>query len=98
MDNPAWSGDKDSIKGDKYDDLQAARFICPVVGLEMNGRHRSVLRDRKGGTEQGKLAGKWKSCAHSGLGGEELSVFELSRLKFQSSRDFWAFFCVQEGR
>ncbi|RLV97397.1 hypothetical protein DV515_00011790, partial [Chloebia gouldiae] len=29
-----------SIKGDKYDDLQAAHFICPVVGLEMNGRHR----------------------------------------------------------
>ena len=41
-DNPAWSGDKESIKGDKYDDLQSARFICPVVGLEMNGRHRSV--------------------------------------------------------
>ncbi|XP_057234585.1 replication termination factor 2 [Malurus melanocephalus] len=39
-DNPAWSGDKESIKGDKYDDLQCARFICPVVGLEMNGRHR----------------------------------------------------------
>nr|XP_014123961.1 protein RTF2 homolog [Zonotrichia albicollis] len=40
VDNPAWCGDKESIKGDKYDDLQAARFICPVVGLEMNGRHR----------------------------------------------------------
>ncbi|KAK4812888.1 LOW QUALITY PROTEIN: hypothetical protein QYF61_024244 [Mycteria americana] len=40
-DNPAWSGDKESIKGDKYDDIQSARFICPVVGLEMNGRHRS---------------------------------------------------------
>ncbi|NXL41019.1 RTF2 protein, partial [Podilymbus podiceps] len=39
-DNPAWSGDKESIKGDKYDDIQSARFICPVVGLEMNGRHR----------------------------------------------------------
>ncbi|NWI14076.1 RTF2 protein, partial [Crypturellus soui] len=39
-DNPAWSGDKESIKGDKYDDIQCARFICPVVGLEMNGRHR----------------------------------------------------------
>ncbi|KAM9372267.1 replication termination factor 2 isoform 1-T1 [Phaethornis superciliosus] len=39
-DNPAWSGDKESIKGDKYDDLQSACFICPVVGLEMNGRHR----------------------------------------------------------
>jgi len=41
-DNPAWGGDKESIKGDKYDEFQSARFICPVVGLEMNGRHRSV--------------------------------------------------------
>ncbi|XP_043843799.1 replication termination factor 2 [Dromiciops gliroides] len=39
-DNPAWGGDKGNTKGDKYDDLQRARFICPVVGLEMNGRHR----------------------------------------------------------
>lgn len=43
-DNPAWTGDKESIKGDKYDDIQSARFICPVVGLEMNGRHRSVFQ------------------------------------------------------
>ncbi|XP_030068504.1 replication termination factor 2 [Microcaecilia unicolor] len=43
-DNPAWNGDKGNTKGDKYDD-QGARFICPVVGLEMNGRHRfCVLR------------------------------------------------------
>lgn len=42
-DNPAWSGDKESKKGDTYDDIQSARFICPVVGLEMNGRHRSVV-------------------------------------------------------
>ncbi|NXL88130.1 RTF2 protein, partial [Alectura lathami] len=39
-DNPAWSGDKESKKGDTYDDIQSAQFICPVVGLEMNGRHR----------------------------------------------------------
>ncbi|ELK04317.1 protein RTF2 homolog [Pteropus alecto] len=39
-DNPAWKGDKGNTKGDKHDDLQRARFICPVVGLEMNGRHR----------------------------------------------------------
>uniref|UniRef100_A0A8D0G8G4 Replication termination factor 2 n=1 Tax=Sphenodon punctatus TaxID=8508 RepID=A0A8D0G8G4_SPHPU len=39
-DNPAWNGDKGNTKGDKYDDIQCARFICPVVGLEMNGRHR----------------------------------------------------------
>ncbi|KAM8947530.1 replication termination factor 2 [Pelodytes ibericus] len=43
-DNPVWSGDKGNTKGDKYDD-QCAQFICPVVGLEMNGRHRfCVLR------------------------------------------------------
>lgn len=41
-DNPAWTGDKGNTKGDKYDDIQSARFICPVVGLEMNGRHRLV--------------------------------------------------------
>ncbi|XP_065379400.1 replication termination factor 2 isoform X1 [Macaca nemestrina] len=40
-DNPAWEGDKGNTKGDKHDDLQRARFICPVVGLEMNGRHRA---------------------------------------------------------
>ncbi|XP_063260285.1 replication termination factor 2 [Prinia subflava] len=40
VDNPAWSGDKESTKGDKYEDLQCGHFICPVVGLEMNGRHR----------------------------------------------------------
>ncbi|XP_075032583.1 replication termination factor 2 [Mixophyes fleayi] len=42
--NPAWTGDKGNTKGDKYDD-QCAQFICPVVGLEMNGKHRfCVLR------------------------------------------------------
>ncbi|XP_054429553.1 replication termination factor 2 isoform X2 [Pteronotus mesoamericanus] len=39
-DNPAWGGDRGNTKGDKHDDLQRARFLCPVVGLEMNGRHR----------------------------------------------------------
>uniref|UniRef100_H3BA70 Replication termination factor 2 n=1 Tax=Latimeria chalumnae TaxID=7897 RepID=H3BA70_LATCH len=39
-DNPAWKGDKGNAKGDKYDDLQCARFICPIVGLEMNGKHK----------------------------------------------------------
>ncbi|XP_021559039.1 LOW QUALITY PROTEIN: replication termination factor 2-like [Neomonachus schauinslandi] len=39
-DNPAWEGDKENTKGDKHDDVQRARFICPVVGLEMNGPHR----------------------------------------------------------
>ncbi|CAH2303081.1 RTF2 homolog [Pelobates cultripes] len=43
-DNPAWSGDKGNRKGDAYDE-PCAQFICPVVGLEMNGRHRfCVLR------------------------------------------------------
>uniref|UniRef100_A0A8C4WDZ1 Replication termination factor 2 n=1 Tax=Gopherus evgoodei TaxID=1825980 RepID=A0A8C4WDZ1_9SAUR len=32
-DNPAWKGDKGNTKGDKYDDIQCARFICPVVGF-----------------------------------------------------------------
>lgn len=44
-DNPAWAGGKGNTKGDKYDE-QCAQFICPVVGLEMNGRHRfCVLRN-----------------------------------------------------
>ncbi|XP_075704901.1 replication termination factor 2-like isoform X2 [Rhinoderma darwinii] len=38
-DNPAWTGDKGNTKGDTYDE-QRAQFICPVVGLEMNGKHR----------------------------------------------------------
>ncbi|XP_072270317.1 replication termination factor 2 isoform X2 [Pyxicephalus adspersus] len=43
-DNPAWEGDKGNTKGDTYDE-QRAQFICPVVGLEMNGKHRfCVLR------------------------------------------------------
>ncbi|XP_069809734.1 replication termination factor 2 isoform X2 [Dendropsophus ebraccatus] len=43
-DNPAWTGDKGNTKGDTYDE-QRAQFICPVVGLEMNGKHRfCVLR------------------------------------------------------
>lgn len=43
-DNPAWMGDKGNTKGDTYDE-QRAQFICPVVGLEMNGKHRfCVLR------------------------------------------------------
>ncbi|XP_006018250.1 protein RTF2 homolog [Alligator sinensis] len=45
-DNPAWNGDKGNTKGDKYNDIQCACFICPVVGLEMNGKHRfCVLRN-----------------------------------------------------
>ncbi|XP_006639796.2 replication termination factor 2 [Lepisosteus oculatus] len=39
-DNPAWEGDHGDAKGDRYEELRCARFICPVVGLEMNGRHK----------------------------------------------------------
>ncbi|XP_075427734.1 replication termination factor 2 [Ascaphus truei] len=46
-DNPAWAGDKGNTKGDKYDD-QCSQFICPVVGLEMNGRHRFCVLRRCG--------------------------------------------------
>uniref|UniRef100_A0A8C5QSW6 Replication termination factor 2 n=1 Tax=Leptobrachium leishanense TaxID=445787 RepID=A0A8C5QSW6_9ANUR len=45
--NPAWSGGKGNSKGDKYDD-PCAQFICPVVGLEMNGRHRFCVLRRCG--------------------------------------------------
>uniref|UniRef100_UPI00358EC1A0 replication termination factor 2 n=1 Tax=Myxine glutinosa TaxID=7769 RepID=UPI00358EC1A0 len=38
--NPAWLGGQMDRKGDKYEDLHAARFICPISGLEMNGKHR----------------------------------------------------------
>ncbi|XP_073538871.1 replication termination factor 2 isoform X2 [Phyllobates terribilis] len=46
-DNPAWTGDKGNTKGDQYDE-QRAQFICPVVGLEMNGKHRFCVLRRCG--------------------------------------------------
>ncbi|XP_028854424.1 replication termination factor 2 isoform X2 [Denticeps clupeoides] len=39
-DNPAWEGDRMNTKGDRYEDVHCAMFICPVVGLEMNGKHK----------------------------------------------------------
>ncbi|KAI7808068.1 replication termination factor 2 [Triplophysa rosa] len=39
-DNPAWEGERRNIKGDCYEDMHCTMFICPVVGLEMNGKHR----------------------------------------------------------
>ncbi|KAL4624322.1 hypothetical protein GN956_G17354 [Arapaima gigas] len=39
-DNPAWEGERSTSKGDRYEDLHCAQFICPVVGLEMNGKHK----------------------------------------------------------
>ncbi|MCI4375250.1 hypothetical protein PGIGA_G00107220 [Pangasianodon gigas] len=39
-DNPAWEGERRNAKGDCYEDVHCAMFICPVVGLEMNGKHK----------------------------------------------------------
>ncbi|XP_060724222.1 replication termination factor 2 isoform X2 [Tachysurus vachellii] len=39
-DNPAWEGERRNAKGDCYEDMHCGMFICPVVGLEMNGKHR----------------------------------------------------------
>uniref|UniRef100_A0A8B9KK89 Replication termination factor 2 n=1 Tax=Astyanax mexicanus TaxID=7994 RepID=A0A8B9KK89_ASTMX len=38
--NPAWEGERRNTKGDCYEDMHCAMFICPVVGLEMNGKHK----------------------------------------------------------
>ncbi|KAM3877542.1 replication termination factor 2 [Diretmus argenteus] len=39
-DNPEWEGERRNTKGDRYEDMHCAMFICPVVGLEVNGKHR----------------------------------------------------------
>lgn len=39
-DNPEWEGERRNAKGDRYEDILKGMFICPVVGLEMNGKHR----------------------------------------------------------
>lgn len=39
-DNPEWEGERRNTKGDRYEDINCGMFICPVVGLEMNGKHR----------------------------------------------------------
>uniref|UniRef100_A0AAQ4QS08 Replication termination factor 2 n=1 Tax=Gasterosteus aculeatus aculeatus TaxID=481459 RepID=A0AAQ4QS08_GASAC len=39
-DNPEWKGERSNTKGDIYEDMHCGMFICPVVGLEMNGKHR----------------------------------------------------------
>ncbi|CAL8354957.1 replication termination factor 2 [Gadus morhua] len=39
-DNPEWEGEGRISKGDRYEDMHLAMFICPVVGLEMSGKHR----------------------------------------------------------
>lgn len=38
-DNPEWEGERRNAKGDRYED-NCGMFICPVAGLEMNGKHR----------------------------------------------------------
>ncbi|XP_068598455.1 replication termination factor 2 [Brachionichthys hirsutus] len=40
-DNPEWEGERRTAKGDRYEG-HCGMFICPVVGLEMNGKHRFV--------------------------------------------------------
>jgi len=40
-DNPAFNR-RSAEKGDGYVDLQSSKFICPVVGMEMNGKHKFV--------------------------------------------------------
>lgn len=37
--NPGYK-DNGAQKGDAYTDHQAARYICPVTSLEMNGKYR----------------------------------------------------------
>ncbi|KAM7006728.1 replication termination factor 2 [Tautogolabrus adspersus] len=41
-DNPVWEGERRNTKGDRYEDVHCGMFICPVVGLEMNGKHRFI--------------------------------------------------------
>ncbi|CAL8380685.1 unnamed protein product [Boreogadus saida] len=50
-DNPEWEGEGRISKGDRYEDMHCAMFICPVVGLEMSGKHRApnTLRLSPGG-------------------------------------------------
>ncbi|XP_052257451.1 replication termination factor 2-like [Dreissena polymorpha] len=37
--NPSYSRPQ-SMKGDGYVDIQDTKYICPVVGIEMNGKHK----------------------------------------------------------
>lgn len=41
-DNPGYQA-AESDKGDVYIDRQAARYICPITGLEMSGKYKYVL-------------------------------------------------------
>lgn len=38
--NPAFEEELKGERADAYQDFQACRYICPVVGIEMNGRYK----------------------------------------------------------
>ena len=38
--NPTWTEEGETEKGDGYIDNQKSKWICPIVGQEMNGRLR----------------------------------------------------------
>ncbi|KAM9296479.1 replication termination factor 2 [Gastrophryne carolinensis] len=77
--NPAWAGDKGNTKGDKYDD-QCAQFICPVVGLEMNGKHRFCVLRQCGCvfSERALKEIKTDLCHKCGAGFQEQDVILLN--------------------
>ncbi|XP_060628053.1 replication termination factor 2 [Anolis sagrei] len=82
-DNPAWTGDKGNTKGDKYDDIQSACFICPVVGLEMNGRHRFCFLRNCGCvfSERALKEIKTEACHKCGIPFQEEDVIVLNGTK-----------------
>ncbi|XP_063002489.1 replication termination factor 2 [Elgaria multicarinata webbii] len=82
-DNPAWTGDKGNTKGDKYDDIQSARFICPIVGLEMNGRHRFCFLRNCGCvfSERALKEIKTEACHKCGIPFQDNDVIALNGTK-----------------
>ncbi|KAG8447101.1 hypothetical protein GDO86_014525 [Hymenochirus boettgeri] len=81
-DNPAWAGDKGNTKGDKYDD-QCAQFICPVVGLEMNGKHRFCVLLNCGCVFSERALKEIKSdvCHKCGANFQEKDIIPLNGVK-----------------
>lgn len=67
--------------------MQSARFICPVVGLEMNGRHRSVFKF---------LASDLGSQCCAELNGEQLKMLESVTLQIVSLPR-WGVFVLLPG-
>ncbi|OCT60190.1 hypothetical protein XELAEV_18046209mg [Xenopus laevis] len=78
-DNPAWTGRKGNTKGDTYDD-QCAQFICPVVGLEMNGKHRFCVLRKCGCvfSERALKEIKTDVCHKCGAGFQETDLILLN--------------------